>query len=209
MLRLHLAVLLASLAAAAAGSVAASASAGTSGTSAATVAAPATRAVTLSDSTLSATFGATAADFGMLTELKIPGHQSVLRAAGAPAHLWSASFVGAGVGKTSISSGSTKCASTNAGSTTPSSAQFTWLGCEVALPGPPAPPGPVQWVQHNQSNCAGRCMPGNSGGPNGGHCDRLPGCGHDAKLPFCEVDTIWAAGLGGLHHSNWPRLLIL
>ena len=26
----------------------------------------------------------------------------------------------------------------------------------------------------------------------GGHCDRQPACGHDAHLPYCDVDTMKA-----------------
>eukprot|EP01047_Picozoa_sp_COSAG01_P031782 COSAG01_NODE_2269_length_8033_cov_30.452609_1_plen_510_part_00 len=54
-------------------------------------------------------------------------------------------------------------------------------------PVPRPPPGqPVSWVQHAHSNCNGQCLGTHSSGPHGGNCDRIPGCGHDAGLPFCE-----------------------
>jgi len=59
-------------------------------------------------------------------------------------------------------------------------------------PAPPRPPGSYSWVEHNNSQCTGRCLPTDSSGPEGGHCDRMPGCGHDAKLPFCEPEPMKA-----------------
>jgi hypothetical protein len=50
----------------------------------------------------------------------------------------------------------------------------------------PKPGQPVTWVTHPRSNCNGKCVAITSTGPNGGHCDRMPGCGHDAQLPFCD-----------------------
>jgi hypothetical protein len=48
------------------------------------------------------------------------------------------------------------------------------------------------------------CMPAHSTGPKGGNCDRLPGCGHDAGLPFCEVDAMEArcANVSGCTQFN-------
>ena len=59
-------------------------------------------------------------------------------------------------------------------------------------PPPPRPPGSYTWTEHNRSNCAGRCLAQRSSGPMGGHCDRMPGCGHDAKLPYCEAEAMKA-----------------
>ena len=154
---------------------------------------------TLSDDKLSATFGATAPDgFGVLTELKAPGAASVLAASsGKPGAVWSASFVGPGAGTASLDSASTTCVghtATSDGATPSRAVTFQWFDCEVALPPAPAPPspGPAVWQQHNASTCAGACLPGHSSGPKGGNCDRLPGCGHDAGLPYCEIDAMKA-----------------
>ena len=35
--------------------------------------------------------------------------------------------------------------------------------------------GSFSWVQHNNSQCTGHCLPERSAGPGGGNCDRLPG----------------------------------
>ena len=56
----------------------------------------------------------------------------------------------------------------------------------------PTPGQPVHWVTHLQSNCNGKCVAITSTGPNGGHCDRMPGCGHDAQLPFCDPKAMEA-----------------
>ena len=49
------------------------------------------------------------------------------------------------------------------------------------------------WTEHPHSNCAGSCLANNAGGaPNGGHCDRMPSCGHDAGLPDCNVGQMKA-----------------
>ena len=56
----------------------------------------------------------------------------------------------------------------------------------------PKPGQPVSWVPHSMSNCNGACVAMTSTGPNGGHCDRMPGCGHDAQLPFCDPKAMEA-----------------
>ena len=56
----------------------------------------------------------------------------------------------------------------------------------------PKPGQPVKWVMHNHSNCGGVCVNIHSSGPNGGNCDRMPGCGHDASLPFCDPQAMEA-----------------
>ena len=49
------------------------------------------------------------------------------------------------------------------------------------------------WTEHPASVCAGSCLAANAGGaPNGGSCDRMPGCGHDAGLPYCDVGQMKA-----------------
>ena len=167
---------------------------------------------TLSDAKLSVTIGtAPGAGFAVMSELKIPGHVSVLTpaddtlAAAGTSPLWAAEFVGAGVGKASLNSenaaSTATCAATVAIAASASAVTFRWVDCKVSLPGPaapppppapPAPPGPKQWVTHPASLCTGKCMPKDSSGPEGGHCDRLPGCGHDAGLPYCEGDAVKA-----------------
>jgi hypothetical protein len=130
-----------------------------------------------------------------LTEMKIPGGASVIAAPhteGGELDVWSAGFVGTGIGTTNVGSASAACASTVAVREAGSALQFKWIDCAVTLaPGtpPPAPPGPApptSWVEHNASSCSGECLKKNSNGPDGGHCDRLPGCGHDAHLPLCD-----------------------
>jgi hypothetical protein len=162
--------------------------------------------ITLSDDKLSATFGSAGASFARLTELKVPGRDTVLDPEANPlsASLWSATFIGRGVGKASLGSkdqaqnAATCQGGVVAGAGTATTQSFKWVGCALKLPGPPAPPppppppGPIPWVTHLHSLCAGRCMPQRSGGPEGGHCDRLPGCGHDARLPFCDGAAVKA-----------------
>lgn len=169
--------------------------------------------ITLSDEKLSATFGSEGADFACLTELKVPGRATVLdaeRIAARSTPLWSATFIGRGFGQSSLDSNNLAQKSDSCkggfkvlprgGSTSQS---FKWVDCAVQLPGPtpatppppppaPSPPGPIPFVTHPHSVCAGGCMPKRSSGPNGGNCDRLPGCGHDAGLPFCDAAAVQA-----------------
>jgi hypothetical protein len=151
---------------------------------------------TVSDDKLSATFG-TGADFGALIDLKLPGAASVIGDA-KPGSLWSASFVGTGIGAQSISSATAKCTGTEVtADDINNSLSFKWVDCIVDVPAPPPPPAPgpppaATYVLHNQSNCAGTCMPKHSSGPKGGACNRLPGCGHDAGLPYCDVAAMEA-----------------
>lgn len=118
--------------------------------------------------------------------------------------------MGRGIGQVSLSSndqmdrGSTCKGGVKAlpgGSAT--SQSFKWVECAIQLPGPAAPvppppppapptPGPTPFVTHLHSVCAGGCMSKKSSGPEGGHCDRLPGCGHDAGLKFCDAKAVQA-----------------
>ena len=52
---------------------------------------------------------------------------------------------------------------------------------------------PPTYTQHAQSNCGGSCLPDSAEGtPNHGHCDRMPGCGHDAGLAPCDPEKLKA-----------------
>ena len=53
----------------------------------------------------------------------------------------------------------------------------------AARPSDPAVASQVgdNYTEYSSANCMGTCLPHNTGGqPNGGNCDRMPGCGHDA-----------------------------
>ena len=162
---------------------------------------------TLRDAALSATFGAAAADFAVLSELKsLPNGVSVIDPDGTSSPIWRASFVGPGKGTASIDAHVAKCASVGASAASNTSVTFDWVDCSVHMPPAPAPPapGPATWQQHTASNCAGQCLPGHSSGPKGGNCDRLPGCGHDAGLPYCDVEVMKArcANVSGCTEFN-------
>ena len=153
--------------------------------------------LTLSDAQLSATFSSEPTTLGLLTDLRSVGKSNVVAAPTDKQSVWTASFLGTGVGTTSFDSAAaaTKCNSTAAVITSKTSLKFTWTDCEVQVPTVPSPsptPKPATWVLHNNSNCAGACVPEHSSGPHGGNCDRLPGCGHDAGLPFCDVEAMKA-----------------
>ena len=62
--------------------------------------------------------------------------------------------------------------------------------CQLGMDAPPSAP---TYTYHAHSNCAGSCLPDSAEGtPNGGHCDRLPGCGHDAGLAPCDPEKLKA-----------------
>eukprot|EP00040_Diaphanoeca_grandis_P028556 m.165564 g.165564 ORF g.165564 m.165564 type:complete len:821 (+) comp31388_c0_seq1:121-2583(+) len=143
---------------------------------------------TLSDAKLSATFAtASAADFGTVTSMNMVGGSNVIVAnPTSPGLVWSAAFVGTGTGTNSASSATAKCASTEMTVVSPMSLEFKWIGCTVASIETDG------WVEHANTTCMGQCLPQHSSGPNGGACDRMPGCGHDAHLPPCEVEGMKA-----------------
>jgi hypothetical protein len=144
---------------------------------------------TLRDSKLSATFDGSTAGFGALSELKMTGGLNVLTDRLQTSPIWSAAFVGTGAGKVAINSINANCLSTRATQKAGSDVALSlkWVQCTVLAPPRRAS---VAWIEHNQSVCAGQCLAKNSKGPKGGHCDRLPGCGHDAGLPYCEVEAV-------------------
>jgi len=53
---------------------------------------------------------------------------------------------------------------------------------------PAAAPNASEFVEHTRSNCAGQCLPADDSG----NCDRMPGCGHDRQLPYCEPEAMMA-----------------
>ena len=49
------------------------------------------------------------------------------------------------------------------------------------------------YTEYVNANCRGQCLPPNPDKqPNGGNCDRMPGCGHDAGLKPCGVGAMKA-----------------
>eukprot|EP01050_Picozoa_sp_SAG11_P038985 SAG11_NODE_16185_length_555_cov_0.508772_1_plen_144_part_10 len=122
--------------------------------------------IALSDEKLSATFGSAGADFARLMELKVPGGETVLDPEKlASGKLWSATFIGRGIGQVSLDSNdqAQACSSVEVlpgGSAT--SQSFKWVDCALKLPGPgppappppppsPSPPGPKPFVTHLHS----------------------------------------------------------
>ena len=149
------------------------------------------RLYTLSDSKLTASFSGAGSNFGLLTELRMVSHQGSSRSvidSGAGGSLWTAGFVGTGTGIQTISSASARC-NHSAASDSPNALTLKWTGCIVqtaAALNPSEAPTVPTWTQHKNSNCGGKCLDKDSKGPKGGHCDRMPGCGHDAGLPYCD-----------------------
>merc|ERR1719174_2092113 len=147
---------------------------------------------TLSDDKISATFGSSP---GLLSELKMVGGKSVV-ANTTKGNVWYAFFVGPHGAKGSITS-SSKCNRTEVTRLpTPALAlSFKWIDCELPFDNEETnahDDPPASWVKHEHSTCGGRCLSKHSNGPRGGNCDRMPGCGHDAGLPYCEPDAMKA-----------------
>lgn len=141
---------------------------------------------TLHDDALQATFGGLPTDFGVVSELAKTGSSNVIDSTKTPGFVWKANFAGPGVGVTEVQS-IYHCASQVANQASSTSVTFQWIDCQVEVPGVPKPGQNITWVEHNSSNCAGKCLPKDSTGPDGGKCDRMPGCGHDAGLPYCQL----------------------
>jgi hypothetical protein len=158
----------------------------------AAVAVHASTLYTLRDNKLTASFVGNESTFGALADLRMPGEKNVLADGVQSAPMWSAAFVGPGAGKTAIDSINANCSSTEVTQPAGSGTALTlkWVNCVVLLALPRRTN--VTWVKHNQSVCAGKCLEKKSKGPKGGHCDRLPGCGHDAGLPYCGVEAMKA-----------------
>eukprot|EP01052_Picozoa_sp_SAG31_P000665 SAG31_NODE_19_length_35031_cov_42.510707_16_plen_943_part_00 len=77
--------------------------------------------------------------------------------------------------------------------------RFADLFSEMVLGCTPAPlAGEGAWVAHNRSNCAGTCLPRDDSGS----CDRMPGCGYDRGLPFCDVDSMKARCLNASNYKG-------
>jgi len=158
----------------------------------------------LSDSRLNATFRGTPADLGTLSSLATVGTgrpaQNVIAAGMGPHPLWSASFVGSGLGEASISSANASCAGTSVmlGHANLSVLTFRWIGCAVELPSVTAATADGQtatWIEHARSTCGGACLAEKS---KAGNCDRLPGCGHHpwGGSANCSVPAMQARCLG-------------
>ena len=158
----------------------------------------------LSDSRLNATFRGTPADLGTLSSLATVGTgrpaQNVIAAGMGPHPLWSASFVGSGLGEASISSANASCAGTSVmlGHANLSVLTFRWIGCAVELPSATAATADGQtatWIEHARSTCGGACLAEKS---KAGNCDRLPGCGHHpwGGSANCSVPAMQARCLG-------------
>lgn len=128
-----------------------------------------------------------------LTALSATGAPSAIGSAASP--IWTASFVGIGIGKASITSQDAACAEVSVKSLSAQTLRFSWAGCAVRTQSA-SPPTNITWVEHRQSNCGGKCLAKTSKGPSGGHCDRMPGCGHDARLPYCKPEAMKARCLG-------------
>ena len=148
----------------------------------ATVAAATQVYYTLADSELNATFrGGSAAQLGTLSYLAASGgggRGNNVIADGVASYLWSARFVGDGLGDISISSSTASCAGTTVAADARAQVTFRWSGCMVRTPGASIAVeqrGGAVWIEHNNSNCGGTCLPEKS---KAGNCDRQPGCGH-------------------------------
>lgn len=162
----------------------------------------------LSDSKLTASFSTANASFGFLFGLTRAGGSNLVAT---PGPIWAATLVGLNAASATISPEVSNCTGLHASQTSPTLATLVWSDCTVPFraassvaASPPSSASArengdsvttgdnVTWVEHKASNCAGTCLPKDSSGPNGGHCDRMPGCGHDAGLPYCDPDAMKA-----------------
>jgi hypothetical protein len=196
-----------------AGAGAGAAGAGAEGEEAESVVAE-TSVYTLLDSRLNATFRGSTAELGTLSGLAAVGGGgravNVITAAGGTSPLWSASFVGVGLGEVSISSSTASCAGgTAVSAATGSQLTFRWIGCTVRTPSPPpsGPPPPSTWIEHAHSNCGGTCLAVKS---KAGNCDRQPGCGHhpsggsaNCSVPVMKARCLGAAGCTAFNTNGY------